>query len=160
MTQKPRKSDFGEKKKKKKDIHEVHASDPPRSLRLRRSFWKTVSIYPRSAPEQSAEIRVAPTINSTVVTSTQASLVGCGILGINQETMVVWSFKLIMRPLCPWTKPDTRTKAQTKVFICFGSFWSNEKVGINVRKEGIRTGPLILSVPSIFFPNRSACGAK
>ena len=23
---------------------------PPRSLRLRRSVWKTVSIYPRSAP--------------------------------------------------------------------------------------------------------------
>ena len=49
MTQKPRKSDFGELKKKKK-IHGVHASDPPRSLRLRRSFWKTVSISPRSAP--------------------------------------------------------------------------------------------------------------
>ena len=49
MTQKPRKSDFGELKKKKK-IHGVHASDPPRSLRLRRSFWKTVSIYSKSAP--------------------------------------------------------------------------------------------------------------
>ena len=46
MNQKPRKSDFGEKK-----IHRVHASDRPRSLRLRRSFWKTVSIYPRSAPD-------------------------------------------------------------------------------------------------------------
>ena len=28
----------------------MHASDPPRSLRLRRSFGKTLSIYPRSAP--------------------------------------------------------------------------------------------------------------
>lgn len=53
--------------------------------------------------KQSAEIRVAPTINPTVVRSTQASLVGCGIVGINQETMAVWSFKLIMRPLRPWT---------------------------------------------------------
>ena len=34
----------------KKKFTGVHASDPPRSLRLRRSFWKTVSIYPRSAP--------------------------------------------------------------------------------------------------------------
>ena len=40
-----------EKKKKKKKFTGVHASDPPRSLRLRRSFWKTVSIYPRSAPD-------------------------------------------------------------------------------------------------------------
>ena len=29
MTQKPRKSDFGELKKKKKEIHGAHASDPP-----------------------------------------------------------------------------------------------------------------------------------
>ena len=28
----------------------MHATDPPRSLLLRRSVWKTVSIYPRSAP--------------------------------------------------------------------------------------------------------------
>ena len=35
---------------KKKKFTGVHASDPPRSLRLRRLFWKTVSIYPRSAP--------------------------------------------------------------------------------------------------------------
>ena len=41
--------DFREWKKKK--FTGVHASDPPRSLRLRRSFWKTVSIYPRSAPD-------------------------------------------------------------------------------------------------------------
>lgn len=39
--------------------------------------------------KQSAEIGVAPTINPTVVRSTQASLVGCGIVGINQETMAV-----------------------------------------------------------------------
>ena len=51
MTQKPRKSDFGELKEKK--IDGVYASDPPRSLRYRRSFWKTVSIYPRSAPAES-----------------------------------------------------------------------------------------------------------
>ena len=36
---------------KKKKFTGVHASDPPRSLRLRRSFWKTVSIDPRSAPD-------------------------------------------------------------------------------------------------------------
>ena len=39
--------------------------------------------------KQSTEIRVAPTSNPTVVRSTQASLVGCGIVGINQETMAV-----------------------------------------------------------------------
>ena len=39
--------------------------------------------------KQSAEIRVAATINPTVVRSTQASLVGCGIVGINQETMAL-----------------------------------------------------------------------
>ena len=43
--------------------------------------------------KQSAEIGVAPTINPTVVRSTQASLVGCGIVGINQETMAVsWGY--------------------------------------------------------------------
>ena len=35
----------------------MHASDPPRSLRLRRSFWKTVSIYPRSAPVRHIRLR-------------------------------------------------------------------------------------------------------
>ena len=56
MTQKPRKGDFGELKSKKFPKGE-HAPDPPsplspspRSLHLRRSFRKSVSIYPRSAP--------------------------------------------------------------------------------------------------------------
>ena len=91
---------------------------------------------------------VAPSINPTV-----ASLVGCGIVGINQDTMAVLSFKLIMRPLCPWTKTDTRTNAQTKVFISFGLFWSNEKVGINERKGRDPRRPFAL-VSSIEFSSQ------
>ena len=59
MTQKPwNPGDFGELKSKKFPNRE-HAADPPpppllsRSLQLRRSFRKSVSIYPRSAPETS-----------------------------------------------------------------------------------------------------------
>ena len=36
--------------KKKKNSPGCMPRTPPRSLHLRRSFWKTVSIYPRSAP--------------------------------------------------------------------------------------------------------------
>ena len=50
MTQVTLGSEKKNNNKKKKKLTGVHASDPPRSLRLRRSFWKTVSIYPRSAP--------------------------------------------------------------------------------------------------------------
>ena len=49
MTQKPGKGNFGELKSKK-FLKGDHAPDPPRSLRWC-SFRKSVSIYPRSAPE-------------------------------------------------------------------------------------------------------------
>ena len=51
MTQKPRKGDFRELKLKKFTT-EGTPPDPPRSLRLQRSFRKSVSFYPRSAPGQ------------------------------------------------------------------------------------------------------------
>ena len=48
MTQKPRKGDFRELKSK--TFPWVACLDSPRRLRLRRSFRKSLSIYPRSAP--------------------------------------------------------------------------------------------------------------
>ena len=49
MTQKPKKGDF-RKLKSKKNSHWGMLPDPPKSLRVRRSFGKSVSINPRSAP--------------------------------------------------------------------------------------------------------------
>ena len=49
MTQKRKKGDFG-KLKSKKNSHWGMLPDPPKSLRVRRSFGKSVSINPRSAP--------------------------------------------------------------------------------------------------------------
>ena len=74
---------------------------------------------------------VAPSINPTV-----ASLVGCGIVGINQDTMAVWSFTLIMRPLCPWTKTDTRTNAHANKSFYFLRLVLAQRKGRNQWKEG------------------------
>ena len=42
---------------------------PPRSLRLRSSFWKTVSIYPISAPGLDASASAAVEVNKNGLTS-------------------------------------------------------------------------------------------
>ena len=51
MTQKPKKGDFG-KFKIEKNFPLRHAPRPPKSLRLRRSFKKLVSVNPKSTPGQ------------------------------------------------------------------------------------------------------------
>ena len=55
MTQKPRKGDLRDLKSKK--FYGGHAPRPPRNLRLRRSFRKLVSIYPRFTPECASCLR-------------------------------------------------------------------------------------------------------